>query len=208
MAVIAVLMPQIAALLPVRQGTRISVQEALSGYSQSNPPERSWLDRQISRLRNFSLLLVVSLRNTFRRKWRLVLTLITLTFGGAVFIATFNVRVSMMDYIGQIIQYFVADVNVTLDRSYHIDEVYRKNSRSARGSSQVEGWMFARTELVMQDGSIGESVSLLAPPADSPLIEPILVDGRWIVPGDRNAIALSELFLEEFPDLRWGIQFA
>jgi putative ABC transport system permease protein len=56
----------------------------------------------------------------------------------------------------------------------------------------------------MADGSIGESVSLLAPPAASPLIEPILVDGRWIVPGDRNAIALSELFLEEFPDLRVG----
>ncbi len=31
---IAVLMPQIASLLPVLQGTRISVQEALSGISQ------------------------------------------------------------------------------------------------------------------------------------------------------------------------------
>ncbi len=203
MAVIAVLLPQLAALLPVRQGTRISVQEALSGYSQSHPPERSWVDRQLSKLRNFSLLLVVSLRNTFRRKWRLLLTLVTLTLGGAVFIATFNVRVSMMDYIGQIIQYFEADVNITLDRSYHIDEVSEK-ILEVPGAAAVEGWMFARTELVMQDGSIGESVSLLAPPAASPLIEPILVDGRWIVPGDRNAIALSELFLEEFPDLRVG----
>ncbi len=70
------------------------------------------MDRQLSKLRNFSLLLVVSLRNTFRRKWRLLLTLVTLTLGGAVFIATFNVRVSMMDYISQIIQYFEADVEL------------------------------------------------------------------------------------------------
>lgn len=202
-AVIAVLMPQFAALLPVRQGTRISVQEALSGYNQSHPPERGWMDRQISRLRNYSLMLVVSLRNTFRRKGRLVLTLITLTLGGAVFIATFNVRVSMMQYIDQIIQYFLADVNITLDRSYHMDEISEK-IQEVPGVSIVEGWMFARTELILEDGSIGESVSLLAPPADSPLIEPILVDGRWIEPGDRNAIALSELFQEAFPDLKVG----
>ncbi len=203
LAVIAVLMPQLSALLPVRQGTRISVQEALSGYSQSHPPERGWLDHQISRLRNYSLLLVVSLRNTFRRKGRLLLTLVTLTLGGAVFIATFNVRISLVQYVDQIIQYFLADVNITLDRSYHIEEIEEK-IEEVPGISMVEGWMFARTELIMDDGSIGESVSLLAPPASSPLIEPILVDGRWIQPGDRNAIALSELFLEKFPDLDVG----
>ncbi len=64
--------------------------------------------------------------------------------------------------------------------------------------------MFARTELVLDDGSIGESVSLLAPPADSPLIEPIMVEGRWILPGDRNAITLNELFKESFPNLQVG----
>jgi putative ABC transport system permease protein len=203
MAVIAVLMPQIAAFLPVRQGTRISVQEALSGYSQSHPPERSWLDRQISRLRNSSMLLVVALRNTFRRKGRLLLTLITLTLGGAVFIATFNVRVSLVDYVDHIIQYFLADVNITLDRPYRIDEIAPK-IKEVPGISMVEGWMYARTELVLEDGTIGESVSLLAPPAGSPLVKPILVDGRWILPGDRNAIALSELFKDQFPDLNVG----
>lgn len=203
LAVIAALMPQIAALLPVRQGTRISIQEALSGYSQSHPPDRGWLDHRISRLRNFSLLLVVSLRNTFRRKGRLLLTLVTLTLGGAVFIATFNVRVSMMDYIGRIIQYFLADVNITLDRPYYIEDISSK-IREVPGISMVEGWMFARTELILEDGSVGESVSLLAPPAGSPLIQPILVEGRWIEPGDRNAIALGELFKENFPYLRVG----
>ena len=35
---------------------------------------------------------VISLRNTFRRKPRLILTLFTLTMGGAIFMAVFNVR--------------------------------------------------------------------------------------------------------------------
>ncbi len=203
LAVIAALMPQIAAFIPVRQGTRISVQEALSGYSQSHPPERGWLDRQIGRLRNSSMLLVVSLRNTFRRKGRLLLTLITLTLGGAVFIATFNVRISLVNYVDQIIQYFLADVNITLDRPYRMDEIIPM-IKEVPGISMVEGWMYARTELILDDGTIGESVSLLAPPAESPLIEPILVEGRWILPGDRNAIALSELFKDQFPNLKVG----
>jgi putative ABC transport system permease protein len=56
----------------------------------------------------------------------------------------------------------------------------------------------------MADGSEGENVSLLAPPAGSQLVEPILVDGRWIEPGDQNAIALSELFRERFPGMQVG----
>jgi putative ABC transport system permease protein len=202
-AVIAVLMPVLAALAPVWQGARISVQEALSGYRQDHPPDQGWLDQRVSRLRDFSLMLLISLRNTFRHKVRLGLTLLTLTLGGALFIATFNVRVSMLDYVDQIIRYFLADINITLARSYRIEEIEGLLNEVSAVES-VEGWMFARSELVLDDGSVGESVTLLAPPADSHLIEPILLDGRWVVPGDRNAIALSELFKERFPDLRVG----
>ncbi len=201
--VIAVLMPQVAAFVPVLQGTRISVQEALSGLRQDHPPDQGWLDRRISRLRNVSLLLLISLRNTFRHKGRLLLTLITLSLGGAVFIATFNVRVAMMQYVHQITQYFLADVNITLGRSYPTDEIDGL-IQAVPGISRVEGWMFARSELILADDSIGESVSLLAPPAESPLIQPILVKGRWIKPGDRNAIALSELFHDYYPNLDVG----
>lgn len=201
--VIAVLMPQFAALPPVWQGTRISVQEALSGIRQDHPPHQGWLDRRISRLRNTSLLLVISLRNTFRRKGRLLLTVLTLSLGGAVFIATFNVRVSLLNYVDQIIRYFLADVNITLDRPYRIDEVAAL-VQQVPGVKMVEGWAFARTELVKADGSVGESVALLAPPAESALVQPILLEGRWINTGDQNAIALSELFRERFPNLKIG----
>ena len=202
-AAIAIIMPQIAALVPVLQGTRISVQEALSGILQDQPPGQGWLERSLSGLRNFSMILVVSLRNTFRRKGRLVLTLITLTLGGAVFIATFNVRVSLNAFIGQIVQYFLADVNITFDRSYRIEEI-SPLILEVPGVASVEGWAFGQAEILLADDQVGESVSLLAPPVDSPLVEPIMLSGRWVLPGDRNAIALSELFIERFPDIQIG----
>jgi len=152
--------------------------------------------------------LLIAVRNTFRRKGRLALTLLTLTLGGAVFIATFNVQVSMGKYIEQVSRYFLADVNVSLDRPYRVEEIDQVLAE-VPGIGRVEGWASARTELVTADGSAGERVSLLAPPADSQLVSPVLMSGRWVEPGDQNAVVLSELFLSNYPDLKVGdpIQF-
>lgn len=200
---IALLVPQLAAVLPIYQGVRTSVQEALSGINQSHPPTRGWFDRQLSRIRRISRPILIAIRNTFRSKGRLILTLITLSLGGAIFIASFNVQASMTDYIDLISRYFLADVNVTLDRPYRIDEM-EPLLREVPGVARVEGWGSARTELVLEDGSIGDTIQLLAPPADSQLVEPILLKGRWLLPGDENAIGLNERFMSRYPDLEIG----
>jgi putative ABC transport system permease protein len=182
--VIALLVPQAAGFIPILQGTRVSAVEALSGYSQPRLSKRKhWIDRLLESIRGLSRPQLISLRNTFRRKWRLLLTLITLTLGGAIFIATFNVQGSLNNYIDQIGKYFLADVNLTLGGNYRISEIQGLLS-NVSGIGQVEGWASARSELVMPDGSVGESIGLLAPPAGSKLVEPILLKGRWLIPGD------------------------
>jgi putative ABC transport system permease protein len=208
-AVLALIMPQAAAWLPIWKGTRISVQEALSGMAagkkdKNSENEASTPARRSSRFnRVFSRPLLISLRNTFRRKGRLALTLVTLTLGGAVFISTFNVQVSMSKYIEQISQYFLSDVNVSFDQPYRIAKI-EGFLYEVPGVGHVEGWAAAHSELVLPDGSSGESVNLLAPPAGSKLVRPNLISGRWIKPGDRNAIVLVELFQTRFPDLKVG----
>lgn len=203
-AAMALLMPQVAAWLPIQQGTSISVQEALSGIRQGeSPQEAGGIARRLPRIRNLSRPMLISIRNTFRHKWRLLLTLITLTLGGAIFIATFNVQVSMDLYVEQISRYFLADVNVTLDRPYRNAEI-EQYVKQVPGVAHVEGWAAARSELVQEDGSAGEQVSLVAPPATSTLVEPIMIEGRWIQEGDRNAITLSEMFLTRYPGLKLG----
>jgi putative ABC transport system permease protein len=202
--VIALLVPQAAGFVPILQGTRVSAVEALSGYSQPRLSKRKhWIDRLLESIRGLSRPQLISLRNTFRRKWRLLLTLITLTLGGAIFIATFNVQGSLNNYIGRIGKYFLADVNLTLGGNYRISEI-QSLLFDVPGVGQVEGWASARSELIMPDGSVGESIGLLAPPAGSKLVEPILLKGRWLIPGDENAIAVSERFMEVYPDLKPG----
>jgi putative ABC transport system permease protein len=200
---IALVVPQLAALAPILQGVRISVQEALSGMVQNSDYSQRRLDRRLVCFRRMSRPMLISIRNTFRRKGRLALTLITLSLGGAIFIGTFNVQVSMKKYIEQVSQYFLADVNLVLSQPVRIDEIQTALS-NVPGVSRVEGGAGGGGELPTGNGPAGESVQLLAPPAGSALVKPILIKGRWIEPGDQNAIALNERFLEDFPELEPG----
>jgi hypothetical protein len=52
----------------------------------------------------------------------------------------------------------------------------------------------ALANVVLKDGYVGETVQILAAPAESKLIEPILLEGRWLVPDDQNAIVINEIF--------------
>jgi putative ABC transport system permease protein len=68
----------------------------------------------------------------------------------------------------------------------------------------VEGWAYARSELLTENDKGGDAVQLMGPPVNSTLIQPMLLKGRWILPGDRNAIVLSERFLSAYPHLQVG----
>ena len=208
--------PILVGLTPVLNGSRISVQRALSNDLSQAPsalkpsaatPRLSLQARlaQVLARRGIHIPrpLLMSIRNTFRRKRRLALTLFTLTMGGAIFIAVFNVRVSLHDYIEQIGKYFLADVTIDFDRPYRLSEIDLV-ARQIPGVVGVEGWAFVSAEVLYPDDSVAENLTILAPPADSKLVSPILVAGRWLQAGDRRGIALSESILDRFPGLEPG----
>ena len=202
-ALIAVFIPQMAAFIPIWRGSSMSVQEALSGIKQGGSKARKAGSRGLVHFKLISRPILISLRNTFRSKGRMVLTLVTLSLGGALFISTFNVQLSMANYIEQMSQYFIGDLNLTLAYPYRVEKIEGLLAQIEE-VEYVEGWMTARSELTKADGSTGDSVQLLAPPGGSQLVEPKLISGRWLKPGDQNAIVLNEVFQSEFPDLKVG----
>lgn len=215
---VGLLIPLIAGLAPVIKGSRITVLRALSGgladeENQARPgqtrlPWFDWMQVKATRLlaargihvpRPF----VISLRNTFRRKSRLALTLFTLTMGGAIFIAVFNVRVTLHDYIGEIGNYFVADVSLDFDQPYRLREI-QQQAMQVDGIQHVEGWQFVSGDLLDENEQVLENINIFGPPAESELIDPLLVAGRWVRPGDVRKLAVSEGVLKYFPGLQPG----
>ena len=225
--VVGLLVPLVAGLAPVIGGARVTVLRAISGdltmdekrVDESPPaPGHGGPGKQESRWERFQTRvtnalarrgihiprpLLISLRNTFRRRGRLLLTLFTLTMGGAIFIAVFNVRVSLHDYMGAIGQYFIADVTVDFDEAYRLREV-EQFVMQVNGVEYVEGWQFTSVEALLPDGTVADNISVLAPPAESALVKPILIEGRWLRPDDVRKITVSESIFKEFPGLRAG----
>lgn len=217
---VGILVPLIAGLAPVVGGSRVTVLRAISGEaaretaaSHKGSPHRGvsrfdWLQTQATiqlakRGIHIPRPFVISLRNTFRRKNRLVLTLFTLTMGGAIFIAVFNVRVTLHDYIDAISRYFVADVSVDFDAPYRLHEM-EQMMMQVEGVTRIEGWQFVSGELLDENGDVFENLNIFAPPANSELIKPILVKGRWIEPGDVRKFAVSEAAYKYYPNLEPG----
>ncbi|NOH03882.1 MAG: ABC transporter permease [Chloroflexi bacterium] len=216
---VGLLVPLIAGLAPVLNGSNITVLRALSNdltgdesRPQSGQQERvSWFDWMLIKITrilaargiHFPRPFIISLRNTFRRRGRLALTLFTLTMGGAIFIAVFNVRTTPHEYIGAIGKYFAADVSLDFDEPYRLSEM-RRAAMSVGGVTGVEGWQFVSGELLDENGEVLENINVFGPPADSRLIEPLLVAGRWIRSEDVRKLALSEAAYHYFPDLEPG----
>lgn len=201
---ISLLVPLGAGLAPVISGAHVTVQRAISGYDPGQARRRKGLvDRALARIKFLSRPYLISLRNTFRRKGRLALTLFTLTMGGAIFIAVFNVQAGLENYIGQIGRYFLADVSLSFDRPYRINEI-RRQALAIPGVRDLEGWAFVSGDALYPDGSLAEGVQILAPPAGSKLVEPVMREGRWLQAADTRGVAVSETLLVSFPELRAG----
>jgi putative ABC transport system permease protein len=204
--IVAILVPLAAGFIPIINGSRVKVQAAINGTALSGGKSSpGWLERLGSHVKWLSRPLLISLRNTFRRKRRLLLTLFTLTIGGAIFIGVFNVQLSLNDFILMTEKYFIADVTLNFDRPYRLDEI-KQVVMSIPHVKAVEGWSFVSADIIRQDETVADYLTILAPPADSKLIAPIMLEGRWLQPGDTTAITVSEAIWTIYPDIKPGDQ--
>jgi putative ABC transport system permease protein len=201
---VALVAPVAAASAPVLSGVRVTVREAMSNYGLGKGQHSSGLmDRVIERIRFLSRPLLLSLRNTFRRKFRLALTITTLTLGGAIFIAVFNLWAALDDVLVDLEGYFLADVTITYARPFRLQKI-EPLAMSVPGVVDVEGWGSSSAQALSDDESTAVEIVFLAPPSDSALISAQMTEGRWLLPTDENAIVIGNHLLAERPDLEVG----
>ena len=201
---IALIVPLAAGFIPVNNGSKITVRRAIStGGPGESSSSSGRLDRLGEWLHWLSRPVLLSIRNTFRRKGRLALTLFTLTIAGAIFIAVFNVRASMEQFMDELGQHFRADITLSFARPYRSTRVEQAVFQ-VPGVRHIEGWSAASAEILGPDDKVEENILILAPPADSSLLDPEIVAGRWLLPGDQKALAVSDSIWDLYPDLQPG----
>src|SRR4029079_5605954 len=178
----------------------VTVREAISDYGiggNAKPKDQSVSKGALLMPRPMRL----SLRNAFRKRARLILTLFTLVLGGAIFIGVYNLWASFDKTIQDIQGYFLADINMSFGRSYRYEEV-ASIAQNIPGVSSVEGWMEYSGTLISNKKEAGTQILFVAPPSTSTLIDPVITSGRWLTTGDQNAIVIGNHLLRVFPNLK------
>jgi putative ABC transport system permease protein len=202
-SIVALVVPVLAAFWPVYNSVRITVREAISDYGIGAGKIK---DASVSKTALFiPRPMRLSLRNAFRRKARLTLTLVTLVLAGSIFISVYNLWASFDKVIQEIQGYFLADINISFDHSYRFDKVAAM-ARSVPGVKDVEGWLEYPGTLIdaQNKDKAGTQILFVAPPSNSTLISPIITAGRWLQPGDENAIVIGNALITMFPNLKVG----
>jgi putative ABC transport system permease protein len=210
---IGILIPLLVTLNPILRTTRISVRETLNDYGISRETFASGLgDGWFGKLLAFDNTLKLSLRNTFRRRGRLVLTLSLLAAAGAMFMTGINVKAGWQAYLDQ----------SSADRHYDLE--IRFNSLQSEeqvifaianvpGVQKVESWNFMPAALdrpdgldivrTYPDGGHG-SFTLRSVLPETDLIEKPLLSGRWLQPNDTHAVVLNQNAKASFPEAEVG----
>ncbi len=190
-AILSVIVPLAAGLVPVLRGTAIPAHRALSDYGIGQPAgPPGILDRLLERLRRLPRPLALSLRNTFRRRARLLLTITTLTLAGSIFISVFSLRQALQLEFQRIFGLFNFDIGIALNEPAHPQRIVREALR-VPGVVSAETWGFTYTEHIRPDRSEGATVRLYAVDPATPYIIPAVDAGRWLRPGDGDVVLIA-----------------
>jgi putative ABC transport system permease protein len=186
---VGVLVPLVAALVPVIGGARITPHQAISSYGLGRSFGQSWFDRLIAMIHALPRPLALSVRNTFRRKARIALTLITLVLGGVMFIVVMSVSASMDQTLETLLDQLGFDVLVVFDRAYHRVRLVDVAER-VPDVTGAELWDQRLAQLALEEGEERE-VYLWAVPPNSQIFHPQILSGRPLQPDDGRAILLN-----------------
>src|SRR6185369_1867870 len=135
-----ILIPLLVALNPILKTTRISVRETLNDYGIRRETFAAGLgDGWLGRLLAFDNTLKLSLRNTFRRRGRLILTLSLLAAAGAMFMTGINVKAGWQAYLDQSSADRHYDLEIRFN-SLQSEEKILSTLASIPGVQKVESW--------------------------------------------------------------------
>lgn len=192
-ALVCLIAPVLASLVPIISGARITVREAISTYGLST--NTGLLERALARARMISRLVLITISNTFRHKRRVVMLEVGLVLSGLMFMAVIAVRDSV-EYTTRDVFFSVLNADITLvfedaQRISYIEEL----TMSHPDVKAVEMWGLGGATIRpagQAESEDDESIDLLfGVPLPTQLFVAEIRAGRWLDPNDSYAIVID-----------------
>ncbi len=194
--------PLLVALVPIVRGSRITVRQAIDDHGV--PQDRAGggrLERGLGAVPGLDRAILLPLRNTLRRRGRLVLTVTLLAAGGAMFMTGLNTAAAWNRALDDGLAHRRYDLELRLAAPVSAAAL-TSTLRGVAGVTGVEAWESAPTTAAgpggvdvvrtYPDGGHG-SFTLMAPPAHTAMVDFPVLEGRWLLPDDTNAIVFNQV---------------
>jgi len=189
--------PILAALIPVWNGIRVTVREAISSYGIGADFGRSFFDRIVEKFGALFLptLYAASLGNVFRRKGRLILTLFVLVIAGVMFMVTMSLVSSIEFTLDNETARQKYDIRIGMFALFPSEQLF-ETIDGLDGINEAQVWV-SRNTTILRDGerlqdSAGLGAQLIGIPAGEAMIEPLILKGRWLESGDQDAVVINQ----------------
>ena len=227
-ALVGLVTPLLAAAYPVAKGSALTVSAALADFGVV---DRGFgtdpLDRALAGISGLARPVLFAIRNSFRRRARLALTLLTLCVSGLFFMSALNVRASMISTIDHLFGARKFDLSINLGAMVPVDRIQSAVARTP-GARECEGWIVTQATLLaasakegvagapagLHDGGGSGGHAAETPPASrlsvlglSPgtrLLRLEIDQGRGLEPSDEDAIVVNSAFMVRHPEVKVG----
>ena len=191
---ISLSVPALAAAFPIMLGSRRTVRELLAAEQSVAPVEIRFARQRPGG--GEEALWLLSLRNTFRKRGRLLLTLGILAIGGATFISAQFIGASWSNSVENSFLARRYDLEIRLARPYPAARL-DATLTNLPGLAGHEDWAQSLAFVARPDGSDGARFYLTALPVESELVAFPVIEGRWLRPGDTNALVINHELLND-----------
>ncbi len=196
------LVPFGAAAIPVLRASRMTVREAIhdSGADQESFGTRR-VDAWLGGLQGLDMLVRLGIRNAFRRRARLLMTLGLLSSGGAMFLTGMNTAKAWSVRLGEVNTGRKYDLEIRFQRPEPIEKAVGV-VRAVPGVGTAEAWGLADAswgadpgvEVIHTYPDKGHNAfRVVGTPPDTRLVNFPLLAGRWLEPGDDGVVVLNHM---------------
>ena len=193
-AFLAVIVPMVIAYFPIRRGVSISVKDAINDYGISADISQ----KQLLQPQYLSRPVLLSLRNALRRKKRFLLNVAILSIAGVFFVSTVTSMASVERVLSNNLDMWSFDYQISTVGVHSEDEI----SEIVTNISAVTGyevWRFSSGAIVNEQGELTNSYRITSPSANSEMITPQVLAGRWLSAHDTNQIVLGHRLYHDEP---------
>jgi putative ABC transport system permease protein len=202
---IGLIIPLSVAEYPVIKGVKTKVIEALRDYgiSMTLRTKVSLSEKILTKLFSFYSPLLLSIQNTFRKKTRLLLTVLVISISGSIFISAMFVKSSIREMIKTCYGYMNYSFNISLVKFYPV-EIIKTELDKISGIKEIEFVKSVKGFTYNKFDKIFENIKLVGRNSGSDFYNNPVLEGENLSGNSSYEIVLSDGFFINNPGYHVG----